>query len=52
MVERGRPVDVLVNNAGGGMADDLLEIDEDEWDADVAVNLKSAFLCSKAVLPG
>jgi len=49
--EAGR-VDVLVNNAGGGMADDLLEIDEDEWDADVELNLKSAYLCSKAVLPG
>jgi len=45
-------VDVLVNNAGGGMADDLLEITEEQWDADVTVNLKSAFLCSKAVLPG
>jgi meso-butanediol dehydrogenase/(S,S)-butanediol dehydrogenase/diacetyl reductase len=45
-------VDVLVNNAGGGMADDVLEIDEAEWDKDVALNLKSAFLCSKAVLPG
>lgn len=45
-------VDVLVNNAGGGMADDVLEIGEDEWDTDLAVNLKSAFLCSKAVLPG
>jgi meso-butanediol dehydrogenase/(S,S)-butanediol dehydrogenase/diacetyl reductase len=44
-------VDVLVNNAGGGMADDVLEIDEAEWDQDVALNLKSAFLCSKAVLP-
>jgi NAD(P)-dependent dehydrogenase (short-subunit alcohol dehydrogenase family) len=49
--EAGR-VDVLVNNAGGGMADDLLEIGEEEWDGDVAVNLKSAFLCTKAVLPG
>ena len=45
-------VDVLVNNAGGGMADDVLEIDEEEWDKDVALNVKSAFLCSKAVLPG
>ena len=49
--EAGR-ADVLVNNAGGGMADDLLEIDEHEWDADVELNLKSAYLCSKAVLPG
>jgi meso-butanediol dehydrogenase / (S,S)-butanediol dehydrogenase / diacetyl reductase len=52
MVEVAGQVDVLVNNAGGGMADDLLEITEDEWDADVTLNLKSAFLCSKAVLPG
>jgi NAD(P)-dependent dehydrogenase (short-subunit alcohol dehydrogenase family) len=52
MVEEAGRIDVLVNNAGGGMADDLLRIDEEEWDADVALNLKSAFLCTKAVLPG
>ena len=45
-------VDVLVNNAGGGMADDILEIDEEAWDADVELNLNSTYLCSKAVLPG
>jgi meso-butanediol dehydrogenase / (S,S)-butanediol dehydrogenase / diacetyl reductase len=44
--------DVLVNNAGFGDADDLLEIDETTWDSEVALNLKAAFLCSKAVLPG
>jgi NAD(P)-dependent dehydrogenase (short-subunit alcohol dehydrogenase family) len=52
MVQEAERVDVLVNNAGGGMANGLLEIEEDEWDQDVELNLKSAFLCSKAVLPG
>jgi meso-butanediol dehydrogenase / (S,S)-butanediol dehydrogenase / diacetyl reductase len=51
IVEAAGPVDVLVNNAGGGMNDDLLDIDEEAWDADMALNLKSAFLCTKAVLP-
>jgi meso-butanediol dehydrogenase/(S,S)-butanediol dehydrogenase/diacetyl reductase len=45
-------VDVLVNNAGFGDADDVLEIDEEVWDREVAINLKSAFLCSRGVLPG
>jgi meso-butanediol dehydrogenase/(S,S)-butanediol dehydrogenase/diacetyl reductase len=45
-------VDVLVNNAAIDGGDDLLAIDEATWDRDVAVCLKSAFLCSKAVLPG
>ena len=35
MVEAAGRIDVLVNNAGGGIADDLLEISEEEWDADV-----------------
>jgi NAD(P)-dependent dehydrogenase (short-subunit alcohol dehydrogenase family) len=51
MVQTAGGVDVLVNNAGGGMANGVLETDEEEWDQDLALNLKSAFLCSKAVLP-
>jgi NAD(P)-dependent dehydrogenase (short-subunit alcohol dehydrogenase family) len=30
----------------------VIDTDEAEWDLILAVNLKSAFLCSKAVLPG
>jgi meso-butanediol dehydrogenase / (S,S)-butanediol dehydrogenase / diacetyl reductase len=45
------PVDVLVNNAAIADGDDVLQIDETTWERDVAVVLKSVFLCSKAVLP-
>lgn len=44
------PVDVLVNNAAIADGDDVLLIDEATWDRDVAVVLRSVFLCSKAVL--
>jgi len=45
-------VDVLVNNAGGfAVIRATEEITEDEWQAILASNLTSAFLCSKAVLP-
>jgi meso-butanediol dehydrogenase/(S,S)-butanediol dehydrogenase/diacetyl reductase len=52
MVAAADRVDVLVNNAGYGTANDLLTIDEEAWDDEVAMNLKAAFLCSKAALPG
>ncbi len=44
-------VDVLVNNAGLSVGDDILTFDEATWDLNLAVVLKSVFLCSKAVLP-
>ena len=46
------PVDVLVNNAGVAIPRDLDELTEDEFDRTLAVNLKGAFLCARAVLPG
>ncbi len=45
-------VDILVNNAGFSSGDDILHIDEATWDLNVAVVLKSVFLCSRAILPG
>jgi len=45
-------VDILVNNAGMDRAISILDLEEEEWDRFMAVNLKSAFLFSKAVLPG
>ncbi|TDV16495.1 SDR family NAD(P)-dependent oxidoreductase [Paraburkholderia caballeronis] len=44
-------IDVLVNNAGTGNVFDIDTLTEDEFDRTLAVNLKSAFLCTQAVLP-
>lgn len=48
----GEKIDILVNVAGGLMGRKLLaDIDEDFWNAVMDVNLKSAFLVTKAVVP-
>jgi meso-butanediol dehydrogenase / (S,S)-butanediol dehydrogenase / diacetyl reductase len=44
-------VDILVNNAGISLGSDILTIDEEVWDLNIAVVLKSVYLCSKAILP-
>lgn len=45
-------IDILVNNVGiAGPTQDCWNITLDEWNQTLAVNLSSAFLCSKAVLP-
>lgn len=45
------PVDVLVNNAGLAIIRGVDDLTEEEFDRTIAVNLKSAFLCTQAVLP-
>jgi len=45
------PIDILVNNAGRAAARGLDDISEEDFDRALAVNLKSAFLCTQAVLP-
>lgn len=44
-------IDVLVNNAGIGLVRNVDELTEDVFDETIAVNLKSAFLCTQAVVP-
>jgi 3-oxoacyl-[acyl-carrier protein] reductase len=44
------PVDVLVNNAGVGLVRGVDDLTEADFDLTIAVNLKSAFLCTQAVL--
>ncbi|GJH24347.1 SDR family NAD(P)-dependent oxidoreductase [Caballeronia novacaledonica] len=50
--QRLGPVDILVNNAGTATMIDIDDLTEAEFDQTLAVNLKSAFLCTQAVLPG
>lgn len=50
LAEHGR-IDVLVNNATSPPADNLLRMDPEAWDHDVAVSLRGPFLCTRAVLP-
>lgn len=45
------PIQILVNNAGIVHRAPLDQITEQEWDRVMAVNLKSAFLLTQAVLP-
>ncbi|MCL2761145.1 MAG: 3-oxoacyl-[acyl-carrier-protein] reductase [Desulfuromonadales bacterium] len=46
--EFGR-VDILVNNAGITRDNIFLRMKDEDWDAVLSVNLKGAFLCSRAV---
>ena len=43
-------VDILVNNAGITRDHLLLRMTDEEWDKVLAVNLRSVFLCTRAVL--
>jgi 3-oxoacyl-[acyl-carrier protein] reductase len=48
-------VDVLVNNAGGVIGQTgrpLEEVTDEDWHAIVNANLTSAFVCTRAVVPG
>jgi NAD(P)-dependent dehydrogenase (short-subunit alcohol dehydrogenase family) len=49
--ERWNRVDVLVNNAGLIVFKGIADTSEEEWDRVMAVNVKSMFLFSRAVLP-
>ena len=49
--DRWGKVDILVNNAGICPVTPFEEITVEEWDLVLGVNLKGAFLCSKAVAP-
>jgi 3-oxoacyl-[acyl-carrier protein] reductase len=45
------PIDILINNAGIAIVRGIDDLTEGDFDATIAVNLKSAFLCTTAVVP-
>ncbi len=45
------PIDILVNNAGIAIVRGIDDLTESDFDATIVTNLKSAFLCTQAVLP-
>ena len=48
----GSGVDVLINNAGNSPPSRrVADIPVQEWDDVIAVNLRSAFLCTRALIP-
>ena len=44
-------IDILVNNAGLAIVRGIDDLTEGDFDQTIAVNLKSAFLCTQAVVP-
>jgi 3-oxoacyl-[acyl-carrier protein] reductase len=51
MVAAVGPIDILVNNAGIALIRGIDDLTEADFDQTIAVNLKSVFLCTQAVLP-
>jgi 3-oxoacyl-[acyl-carrier protein] reductase len=45
------PIDILFNNAGIAIVRGIEDLSETDFDRTIAVNLKSVFLCTQAVLP-
>ncbi len=52
LMDEAGEVHILVNNAGIIQEKPFLDTTEDDWDRMLAVDLKAAFLTSRAVLPG
>ncbi len=51
VLDRWGTIDVLVNAAGGFFQfAPITEITEEEWDRVIAINMKTTFLCTKAVV--
>lgn len=47
-----RPLDILVNNVGGGRSGRIADLSLEDWEATMALSLRSMFLCTRAAVPG
>lgn len=45
------PVDILVNNVGGGRGARITELSLSDWEATMVLSLRSMFLCTRAFVP-
>ncbi len=52
VTEKWKTPDILINNAGIARDKRITKMTEEDWDFVINVNLKSQFLCVKAVIPG
>jgi 3-oxoacyl-[acyl-carrier protein] reductase len=50
-VERGGRLDILVNNVGGSRNARIWDMRVEDWDFVLRLNLRSAFLCTRAAVP-
>lgn len=50
-MDRFNRIDILVNNAGTGILKRPEDYETSEWDEILSINLRSVFICSKAVYP-
>lgn len=51
-VQRLGKVDVLVNNAGGNVPQDITQVRDEDWDYIVQLNLSSCMALTRALAPG
>ena len=51
IIKKHNKIDILVNNVGGSGVVELIDTDEKSFQDIIDINLKSAFFCTKAVLP-
>ena len=51
VVKETGQIDLLVNNAGVGIFESVVDSNPDNWQSVIQSNLTSIYLCSKAVLP-